>query len=228
MEATGGADPRFAASRLGPGLGLVLVIWGAGVAYAAARGWFYGRPGEPPVAMLAALGFPVLTFVFGYAFSPRFRHWVLQLDRRRLVLLHTWRMLGLAFVFLYFAGQLPALFAYLAGIGDALVALGATLLVMTWLDRPVVPAGRGLLVWNTFGLLDFVVAVSVGVLTRSGAPLDMGAVDSNLMGTFPLVMIPAFIVPLFVITHLIIYLQAYHARRHRAPSGAYRGTSETP
>jgi hypothetical protein len=50
------------------------------------------------------------------------------------------------------------------------------------------------------------VAVSMGVMTRSGEVLhSSGRVSSDIMGTFPLALIPGFAVPFYVITHLIIY-----------------------
>jgi hypothetical protein len=69
--------------------------------------------------------------------------------------------------------------------------------------------------WNTFGLMDFVVAVSVGILTRSDAILAPAkGVNSDLMTTFPFVLIPAFLVQVFALTHIIICLQLKNNHRH--------------
>ena len=64
---------------------------------------------------------------------------------------------------------------------------------------------RALLTWNSFGLLDFVIAISVGTALRS-AWFGSG-VTSDPMALLPLSLIPTVIVPLYVITHLVIYLQ---------------------
>ena len=67
--------------------------------------------------------------------------------------------------------------------------------------------------WNSFGLLDFIVAVSVGVLTRQGALLvPASGLNSDLMAQFPFVLIPAFLVQVFTLTHIIIYLQLRNKR----------------
>ena len=65
--------------------------------------------------------------------------------------------------------------------------------------------GRDALVgaWNLLGLLDLVVAVTLGFLS-SPSPFQMLAFDApnDLITAFPLVMVPAFAVPLSVILHL--------------------------
>jgi len=126
------------------------------------------------------------------------------------------RMLGMGFIMLHLFSLLPGLFAYLAGLGDALTAVGAIILTYAFVkDRHGVPDGvpngvskNWILRWNTFGLLDFILAVSVGILTRSDAILaPASGVNSDLMTTFPFVIIPGFLVQVFTLTHIIIYLQ---------------------
>ena len=58
-----------------------------------------------------------------------------------------------------------------------------------------------------FGLADFAVAITLGVLSRT--PIDglVGPVTSHAMGQLPLVLIPTLIVPAFIILHLIVILQ---------------------
>src|SRR5271170_7190039 len=60
-----------------------------------------------------------------------------------------------------------------------------------------------LLAWNLFGIADLVVAVATGFLT-SPSPLQLLALDrpNELISSFPLVMIPVFLVPLSVLLHL--------------------------
>jgi len=66
-------------------------------------------------------------------------------------------------------------------------------------------AKRQLLAWNAFGIFDFVIAVAIGTLSRSGELLHFsGTISSDAMGSIPLVLIPGFVVPLYLITHFIV------------------------
>lgn len=208
------ADDKQAAL---PGSGRALLLAGLGwfltVAAMAFTGLFDAAPGERPWLIVLAILLPISLFGLAYLGIDRFKGWVLALDMRHLILLHSWRMIGMGFVFLYFQDRLPALFALPAGLGDAMAAIGALVLGIAMYERPAKVSRRRIFAWNTFGLLDFVLAVSLGVLTRSGEVLQFsGHVGSEIMGMFPLALIPAFAVPLFVITHLIIYAQLQHRR----------------
>lgn len=192
---------------------LLCTGWLLTVFAAAVSGSFNASDGERPTAILVAILLPLVVYSLLYMGIRPFRRWVLGLDMRHLVLLHSWRMIGIGFVFLYFQDQLPALFALPAGLGDAMAAVGALFLVIAMYERTSLVSARRIFTWNTFGLVDFLLAVSLGVLTRAGDVLHInGAVDSNIMGTFPLALIPAFAVPFYLITHLIIYAQLMHRR----------------
>ena len=192
---------------------LLCAGWFLTVFTAAVSGSFNASDGERPVAIIVAILLPLVAFGLSYTGIRSFRQWVLGLDMRHLILLHSWRMVGMGFVFLYFQDQLPALFALPAGLGDAMAAAGAIFLAIVMYERASQVSARRIFTWNTFGLVDFLLAVSLGVLTRAGDIFHFdGAVDSNIMGTFPLALIPAFAVPFYMITHLVIYAQLMHRR----------------
>lgn len=88
---------------------------------------------------------------------------------------------------------------------------GAVALGIALYRGPV--ARRWVLAWNSFGLADFVVAVSVGVASSSPvlAALSEGVTGAP-MQVFPLILIPGFFVPLYVITHVIVFLQLRRQR----------------
>jgi len=187
---------------------LLCMVWFITVLLAALSGGFEMAVGEPPVAILFAVIAPVVMFGVGYMTISAFRDWVLMLDMRQLILLHSWRMVGVGFVFLYFHGQLPALFALPAGIGDAVAAIGALFLGIALFKNSSAVSRRKVFLWNTFGLLDFIIAVSMGIATRTNEWLYIAnQASSDIMGQFPLVLIPGFAVPFYIITHLIIYAQ---------------------
>jgi hypothetical protein len=113
-------------------------------------------------------------------------------------------MLGLGFVFLYAHGVLPGLFAGLAGLGDTTAAAGATLIGINLLRGKEV-SKQALQRWNSFGFLDFLIAVTVGTALRSS--LLGGEITTDPLAFLPLSLIPTLIVPFYMITHLIIFLQ---------------------
>ena len=154
--------------------------------------------------MPALIFIPVAGFALAWRSNPAFRRYVLSLDTGILVILHSWRMLGLGFLFLYAHNVLPGIFAGLAGLGDAMAAAGATLLGIKLLRGKEV-SKQALQMWNSFGFLDFLIAVSVGTALRSS--LLGGEITTDPLAFLPLSLIPTLIVPFYMITHLIIFLQ---------------------
>ena len=181
----------------------VLAIWAITIVTLAVGGIYSGAPEDPPLAILISVFLPILIFVLGYVASQTFRETVLAWDETSLILLHSWRMIGLGFVFLFFHGKLPGLFALPAGLGDAATAIGAYFLGIALIRNGLVARWKKQ-VWNFFGFLDFVVALVFGVITRT---MWNGGISSEAMGEFPLAIIPGFAVPFFMITHLVLFLK---------------------
>jgi drug/metabolite transporter superfamily protein YnfA len=178
-------------------LALALVITGA----------FRPEPGMPPLGLVSMVLGPVLLYALAWWRSEGFRQWVLSIDMRLLMATHSMRMIGMGFVFMWFYGQLPAVFALPAGLGDAMAAVGGLYLAVL-LYSGVSVSRASVWRWNTFGLLDFAIAVGAGALAAPGALLDFGTGATSLpMTVFPMAIIPAFFVPLFTLTHLAIYAQ---------------------
>lgn len=192
---------------------IILAVWFSVAAYFGYRGAFITEAGEPPLLLLGSGAFVLILFALVYRTSSAFREYVLSLDKRFLILLHSWRMLGVGFVMVYSVGALPALFALPAGIGDAITAVWAMLLAYFMLVKKSTVNKRQILAWNTFGLLDFVIVVGLGVSTQTDAVLyGMSEVSSDVLATFPFVIVPAFLVQVFILTHIIIYLQLLNER----------------
>jgi hypothetical protein len=193
---------------IGKAVFIICLTWLLAIVVTALSGGFDASAGERPLAILFAVLMPVAVFAVSYLNIESFREWVLALDMRQLILLHSWRMVGMGFVFLYFQDLLPALFALPAGIGDGMTAVGALFLGVAMYERAGEVSIKRVFLWNTFGLVDFVIAVSMGILTRTGEVLNFsGQAGSEITGVFPLALIPGFAVPFYVITHLIIYAQ---------------------
>jgi hypothetical protein len=118
-----------------------------------------------------------------------------------LVGLQVYRALGFMFLVLWAQGKMPGEFALPAGIGDIIV--GVTAPFVAWLNARNAPSAAAVTrLWNVFGIADLVVAVTTGFLT-SPSPLQMLAFDRpNLLITeYPIVMVPAFLVPVSIILH---------------------------
>ena len=210
-------------STIGKSVLFIGLAWFALIMASVLSGSFYAPAGERPLTMLLAVVMPPVIFGAAYFNIIAFKKWVLALDMRHLILLHSWRMIGFGFVFLYFHDRLPALFALPAGLGDGMAAIGAVFLGIALYERASSISTKRVFLWNTFGLVDFFVAVSMGILTRTGDVFYFdGPVSSDIMGSFPLGLIPGFAVPFYVITHLIIFAKLRHGNGLKNnPSGTF-------
>ncbi|MGH6630620.1 MAG: hypothetical protein ACREB3_12880, partial [Burkholderiales bacterium] len=132
------------------------------------------------------------------------RAWIDALEPRSLVLLHVTRFVGIYFLILYQRGELPYAFAVPGGWGDIGVASLALLLCFL----PLQPAARhhALAIWNALGFADIMmVVVTAGRLGLQGEPLMRN------LTVLPLSLLPTFLVPLIIATHIILYLRLRRA-----------------
>jgi len=170
---------------------------------------------RPPIPLGAAAILPVVAFAICYLRSTEFRQFVLAANLRILTLAQTWRVGGVVFLMLYHQGLLPGVFALPAGWGD--IAIGATAPLVAWAISSKTRFPRKTFVaWNVLGMLDLVMAVTLGILA-SASPLGVlaGEVTTQMMGTFPLSLVPTFFVPLLIIFHLIALGRVWNEAVHR-------------
>jgi hypothetical protein len=162
---------------------------------------------RPPLSLAMAAILPVAIFAIWYRVSPSFKRFVLAADPGLLAAAQSWRVAGLVFVLLYSERLLPASFALPAGWGD--FAIGITAPLVAFLISSHRLRWPLFAVWNALGILDLIIAVTLGVLS-SATPVGIlaGDVTTEIMGKFPLSLVPTFLVPLFVIFHLIALAQA--------------------
>ena len=134
--------------------------------------------------------------------SPRLARIIDAVPQRWLVGIQFYRALGVIFLILYGTGKLPGLFAWPAGLGDVLVGVLAPVVAVAYARDPH-QNGDLVSAWNLFGLADLVIAVSAGYLT-SPSPFQLFAFEApnELITTFPLVLVPVFLVPVSVLLHL--------------------------
>ena len=202
-------EPRLSAA---PGIGTFVAgffaVWFAVVFILGARGAFISALGAPPLALLTGLVAPLSLFVLGYRFIPALREFVLSADLRVIAGLQGWRWAGFGFLSLYTYGVLPGIFAWPAGLGDMAIGVTAPLVLASLLRRPDFAASRRFVLWNLSGILDFVVAVSIGAVGPLVAPSLFAATPTSPMTHLPLILIPAFLVPTFLMLHITALLQA--------------------
>jgi hypothetical protein len=186
----------------------VLAVWFAVVFLSGAAGVIARPPGTPPVPILIAVMAPVLVFLGAYWAWPSFRADVLSLDLSLAASIQAWRAAGLGFLALYAHGVLPGAFAWPAGLGDIAIGVTAPWVAQALVRRPGFEFSRAFVVWNLLGILDLLVAVSAGGLSSMLATGSAGEVTTSPMAQLPLVLIPAYLVPLFVMLHLAALFQA--------------------
>ena len=181
-------------------LGLVFLL-GAGGVFASLRG-------TPPLQLLIAVVAPVLAFLGAFWTSRAFRDFVLTADLRLMVGIQAWRFAGFGFLALYTYRILPGLFAWPAGLGDIAIAVAAPWILLKLIRHPGFVSSKAFVTWNVLGIVDLVVAVSMGALANFLSADVTGPVTSAPMAHLPMVLIPAFLVPGFIMMHLAALFQA--------------------
>ena len=188
---------------------VALSIWIL-IAIVFARARWFGHASAPVVALTVW----ILTALVLLAWwkLPAVRAWADDLPLPALIGLHLTRFVGFYFLFLCKDGAMPEAFALPAGIGDIVVAIGAVvLLVIPQLrqSRPIV------LAWNALGFMDIVFVVF--------SALRLGLHDWGSMAPLrelPLSLLPTFLVPLIMTSHVLIFVRM----RKRQEKVASRGT----
>src|SRR5262245_25932167 len=179
-------------------------------AVAALGGLAPGTMGPVPAILLPFASVLVALFGSWFAF-PRFRTALLSMPLEALIGLNAARLAGFFFLLLAAAGRLSAPFAPMAAWGDMITGAAALPLAAI--------AGRGVAehagwrvafdLWNLFGAVDLIVAVSLGVLSAQGTPFRVFTEGPGTlaMTTLPWAFIPAMIVPLFLLIHFTIAMK---------------------
>ncbi len=198
-----GSYRNFAAATL------VLGTWGAVVVGLAARGAYHAPAGGPPVVLIGSVVVPLALFLVSVAAFPSFRRLVANADPTFVTSFQAWRIVGGVFLVVAAFGVLPWEFALPAGLGDVAVGTLAPFVVQAMRKRS--PGWKKVFYgWTILGLVDFVVAIGTGTLIRVGVLAQGNSEAARLMDAMdaiPLVIIPAFFVPVFAIGHIAAVMQ---------------------
>ncbi len=185
-----------------------LTVWFLLVLSFGAAGAFVGPPGKPPLAIAMGVAAPLVLFFASLRLSPSFREFVLSLDLRLIAGMQAWRWGGLGFLSLYAHKVLPAVFALPAGLGDMAIGVTAPWIILALIRQPGFAASGTFVRWNILGILDLIVAVSIGTVSAFFATGAPGEISTAPMATLPLLLIPAFFVPLFLMLHATALMQS--------------------
>jgi hypothetical protein len=149
-----------------------------------------------PQVLIAVLTISSLIAIFAV---PVFRRWADGVGLRALVALHLTRSVGVYFLILAGQGALSPRFAMPAGYCDILVATLALCLIL--ISGPTTKWRRGLyLAWNSLGLVDILLVVGNAARVGMSDPQSM-----QPLLRFPLNLLPTFLVPLIIASHIILF-----------------------
>ncbi len=197
--------------RLAVWLALVVpyTLWLAMIWSGAINGVF--RPGNTPPLLPFAIFLPVIVGVPILLRSKRVGDVLDAMPTSWLVGLQVYRVFGGIFLVGWARGVVPGIFALPAGIGDMITGFLA-LPIAYYLASRNGDAARSAIAWNIFGLIDFTIAVGIGLAIAPG-PLQLivPSIPNAAAGLYPAVLIPAFAVPSSILLHVLSLRQLRRA-----------------
>ncbi|MDA9443942.1 MFS transporter [Bradyrhizobium sp. CCBAU 51745] len=188
-------------------------LWAAAAWSAAINGVF--RTGYSQLPLLpAAIFLPVVIGAPLLLLSKRVGQLLDAMPTNWLVALQLYRIVGSQWLAYWLLGQLPGLWALPAGSGDVLTGLFAVTAAMA-LASGTAEGRKAAILWNIFGIADFVVAITLGMLITPG-PFQLIIPQGPNVGldNYPTVLTPAFVVPSSILLHALSLRQL--RRRSRA------------
>jgi hypothetical protein len=193
-------------------------LW-IGLAIALAARGLYSPAATPFPTIAVMAGLPVVAAAIAALSVARIREALLGLPVAFLVGLNAARLLGVFFLLLTAQNRLSGPFPQFAGWGDIIVGLIAIPLTSAMIRNPN-GNRRRLLLWNMLGTLDLIVAVTLGLLSAPGSPLQVfgGAIGSAAVWTLPWAVIPTLLVPFYLTIHGVIFVRLALARG-QSPAG---------
>jgi hypothetical protein len=188
-------------------------LW-IGLAIALASTGLYAITSTPVPAVGVMAGLPVVVAGIAALSFASVRAALLALPLPLLVGLNTMRVFGGFFLLLAAQDRLSGPFPQSAGWGDVIVGLAAIPLTIAIARNSL--ANRGaLFAWNLFATLDLIAAVSLGIMSAPGSPLQLfgGTIGSSAVWMLPWSNIPTLLVPFYLITHGVIFARLVRVNR---------------
>jgi hypothetical protein len=177
-------------------------LWMAAAWSAAINGVFRTGASSLPVLPLAIF-LPVIIGAPLLLLSKRVGQVLDAMPATWLVALQLYRVYGGVFLAAGLRGMLPGAFAVPAGFGDVLTGLFAVPAAVA-VATDTAQGRRAAIAWNIFGLADFAVAITLGMITSPGPfQLIFPNVPSIGDSGYANVLTPAFVVPSSILLHLL-------------------------
>lgn len=198
------------------GVAAVLAIWFALVLALGAAGALDNQTGVGPAGLPVVVLGPLALLCAALFRFESIRTALFAIPLAALVAANVMRVLGVDFLLLYAAHRLPAPFAPSAGWGDMFI--GATALPLAWaLARYGVRTRALVLIWNALGVADLIAAVGFGATSAPG-PIQIFASPPGgvSMTSLPWLLIPGFLVPIYLALHVAIFYRLSRASDGRA------------
>jgi hypothetical protein len=216
INALGGAMPLTTTQRVV--LSLAAGLWVGLAAALSAANMYAGSHPVGPQTIGSVIAFPLGATALAAALSPAVRATLLAMPMPFLIGLNVWRIGGGFFLLLAADGRLDGPFPYSAGWGD--IITGVLALPVAWLALRG-GSDRMVFAWNAFGMLDLIVAITLGVLSANGSPLQLihAGVGSAAVQVLPWSLIPTVLVPMFLIVHAVIFAQLRAKTASRQSAG---------
>jgi hypothetical protein len=179
-------------------------LWFAVTWSAAINGVFRTGASPSPVPVLPlAIFLPVMIGAPLLLLSKRVGQVLDAMPATWLVALQLYRVFGSFALAAWLRGVLPGVFALPAGIGDLLTGLFAVPAAIA-VATGTAQGRRAAIAWNIFGLADFAVAITLGMITSPGRfQLIVPDVPSIGASAYPDVLTPAFVVPSSILLHAL-------------------------
>lgn len=186
-------------------------LWAA-VAWSAAINGVFRTDASPLPLLPSAFVLPVAIGAPLLLLSKRVGRLLDAMPAAWLVALQLYRVYGGVFLAAGLHGALPAVFAVPAGIGDALTGLFAVPAAVA-VATGTAEGRRAAIAWNIFGLADFALAITLGIITSPG-PLQLIFPNAPSIGDsgYANVLTPAFVVPSSILLHALSLRQLIRRR----------------
>jgi hypothetical protein len=178
------------------------VLYVSYVTFACLNGLFNQVLLPPKVLLMATFPYGFLLFVV-VVHTKIYQAIVENTTLESLVKLHIFRLIGVFFILLALHNSLPKPFAFIAGMGDILTAIGSIFVAKAIRNKESY-AKKLTRAWNIFGTVDILfTAITAIVLTKIS--IDTGSMGVDKLATFPFCLIPAFAPPTILFLHWSIF-----------------------
>lgn len=186
-------------------------LWFA-VAWSAAINGVFRTSTSPLPLLPLAIFLPVMIGAPLLLLSKRVGQVLDAMPASWLVALQLYRVFGGWALAAWLHGALPGVFALPAGMGDVLTGLFAVPAAIA-VASGTAQGRKAAIAWNIFGLADFAVAITLGMITSPGPfQLIVPSVPAIGAGAYPAVLTPAFVVPGSILLHALSLRQLIRRR----------------